>query len=353
MLFILLMIQFIWLVMQFIYLYSEHYIDRLSVVNLRELYRLPNKFGPDTILPTDLNWSNVIDNNDDNDRFVKAIHWWQNWTDTTPIVNLPIRGTHHSPTYTINNVIGLFAKTQKYTLLQQLNRGIRLFDIRLKLNEKTGKLWAYHDFVDLNLSWAKIWRTFHAWLQDFPHEGILLLIRDENYRNHGEIARRAVQELDETVRKQRIVWNNNDFTATETLTVEQLRGKMFLVNQNGENALSWADNRNFVVGNVRVGDQYEVENAEQKVTVCVRFYSSIGNNDVVDADTDNNANQTDIVTGRKTQGYLNILFTSIANKNPFTSIQNIASRVNQEFVAILQLRKLPIYGCALVQDWIE
>lgn len=339
MLFILVFVQFCWLLIQLLYLYSDHYIDRLDTIDIRRLYKLDDgpPHGPHTIPSTRLNWHNLTEHS------YRTMHWWQNWADETALVDMPILGTHQSLTYTVNNVISLFTKTQKYSLIEQLNRGVRALDIRLKLNAETGLLSAFHDFVDLNLSWSKVWRTLDGWLESFPLEGLIVMIRDESYKNHSLIGRRAIEQMDETVRRRRVLLNTARFDLTdEKLTVGRLRGKIFLLNQSDGNvSLPWADNRDFTVGRVRISDRYDTQRASDKLKLCLRFYGSIYDDD----DDDDN--------DRTTKKYLNVLFTSIVNRNPFSSIQNTAESLNRDFENCLRLVASPILGCVIMKDWIE
>lgn len=327
--FVLVIIQAFWLFFQLCFIYADHYLDNLNSVDVAKRFKLHCPMNANDvalpILPAGL-WSEL------NDFRARAIHWWQNWIDETLLVRMPIMGTHHSATYTINNVISLFAKTQRHTLTEQLNRGVRAFDIRLKL--KGGQLYAFHDFIDLNVSWQKLWNSIESWLKVFPREGLLMLIRDENYKDHPGIAQKALEEANSN----RFLLNNDQFDLTQTLRLRDLRGKVFLLNQNEKYTLPWGDNRNFTIGRVNVSDRYDVKSVEEKLDICKKFYKEVP---TIGGET-----------GEKPRvGYLNILYTSVTNKNPLTSVQNLAGRINEAFQTHLRGTNEPVKGCVIMMDW--
>jgi hypothetical protein len=328
--FLLVIIQVFWLFFQLSFIFADHYLDTLNSVDIAKRFKLHCPLNANEvalpILPTGL-WSELSEYR------ATAILWWQNWIDETLLVRMPIVGTHHSATYTINNVISLFAKTQRYSLTEQLNRGVRAFDIRLKLRSD-GKLYAYHDFVDLNVSWRKLWNSIESWMKAFPREGILMLIRDENYKDHWEIAKKALAE----VASDRFIRNNDQFDLTQTLRLKDLRGKVFLLNQNEKYTLPWGDNRNFVIGRVNVSDRYEVKNVDEKVQICKKFYADIPTIGGEEGD-------------RPRVGYLNILYTSVANKNPFSSLRSLSDQINEAFQKHLRDANEPVKGCIIMMDW--
>lgn len=318
-------VQLLWLVLLLAMIYCSHYLDHLSPVCLSTRYKLDRLLDEQHVPGR---WSAL------SPRERRAVYWWQNWTDETRLTRLPVLGTHHSATYTINNVLSLFAKTQKHTLVEQMNRGVRCLDIRLKCTSE-GQLRAYHDIVDLNLSWRRLWVSIEAWLRSYPSEGLLMFIRDETYRNHYLVARQALAELDAATRERYFVLNDEQFKRAGSLTVGQLRGRVFLVNQNERFVLPWADNREFSVGGVRVHDVYDPsQTTDGKVALCERFYES--SSSASDGDDD----QT-----------LNVLFTSLANHNPLSSVQSVAERTNRAFSS--WLADQPIKGCVVMVDWVQ
>lgn len=321
-------VQLIWLAIQLTYIYANHYVDTLRHVDLAQLNSLP----PNTTAARSLDWSQVTD----------SWFWWQNWPDDTPLTAMPIRGSHHSATYTINNVLSLFAKTQRYTLVEQLNRGVRALDVRLKADGT-----AYHDFVDLNMSWRRLWSEINSWLLAYPREGLLLTIRDEAYRDHYGVARDAIAAAKPN--NTLLMLNDRSFERAATLTVGELRGRIFLWNVNDRTSMPWSDDRQFTVGSIRVDDRYSLATVAEKLDVCKRFYEGLPA--TVMARERKPPTVRDPTSGERC--YLNVLFSSMANANVFRSIQSQANEVNGKFHDWLVESRQPIRGCVFMQDWVD
>lgn len=323
--------QIFWLTFLLFCLYNEHYIDRLNAIDVKRLYELPDKLSARSLHSStnDVSqWSEYFGTQ------LKSRFWWQNWTDNSLLGLVPILGTHHSCTYTINNIISLFAKTQKYSILEQLNRGVRCLDVRLK--KINGQLSAFHDFVDLNLNWSRIWRTIKVWLETYPREGLVMMIRDEDYKGHHKVAMEAIAAAN----PQLFVLNNDDFTRGSRLTIGDLRGKIFVFNQNEHRSLPWADNRNFTVGNTRVSDIYDSSvSIGSKLKILQDFYEQL------ETRTRNDDNAGEV--------FFNVMFLSRANNSPLTSIQNMATLLNNDFLQWLRKTKQQMKGCATMADWVE
>lgn len=314
---LLIAVQLFWLAFQLCYLYSTHYVDGLTCVNLTRLRSTPLNLNSTS------SWADL------SEAQLQGILWWQNWSNDTAIGRLPIRGSHQSVTFTVNNLFSFFAKTQKLSLIEQLNSGVRALDIRLKFAAETNQLHAYHDLVDLNMSWTRIWTSIVSWLESFPSEGLLLTIRDETYNNHYAVATAAFAQIDRRTRERLIVLNNRQFR--RRLTVGELRGRIFVWNINERAAMPWADDREFHVGGITVSDRYSISDIGEKLKSCQRFYDKLAVH---------HHNQ------------LNVLFTSMANANVFRSIQGQALEFNAKFRDWLISSGQPIRGCVFMDDWV-
>jgi 1-phosphatidylinositol phosphodiesterase len=107
--------------------------------------------------------------------------WMSEIYDQTLLSHLSIPGTHDSGTEKItNNVLDGFgwAKTQNFSIEQQLNDGIRFLDIRLKNEGSTLEL--YHGSVDCDVSFDKVLDWVKAFLSKNPREVILMSIKNED-----------------------------------------------------------------------------------------------------------------------------------------------------------------------------
>lgn len=264
------------------------------------------------------------------DTIVFKMGWFANWNDETIASNLPILGTHHSLTYTINSVVGLFAKTQRLTLNQQLKIGVRCFDLRFKFGDD-GKLHAFHDVLPLYISWAFVWRTFIDFLDTNESECIFVIIRDESYTNHTAVATAAFKEVPEDVVQSRFVRNLN-FTKLVEVPLSQLRNKIVFVNFDGTTVMPWSDNTNFTQGSVYVSDKYSFESSTDAYKSKVNFVR-------------------ETYAGLTTK-YFNIIFNSLANKSFSNSVRWNGINLRKDFLAWRKSSKQPVKGAVIMYDWV-
>ena len=97
--------------------------------------------------------------------------WMASVPDGTLLSQLTIPGTHDSASLYENATSLGFAKTQDLNLTQQLNLGVRFFDIRLNKN-----LDVYHGPVFQHLTFAQVITACADFLRTNPGETILMLI---------------------------------------------------------------------------------------------------------------------------------------------------------------------------------
>jgi 1-phosphatidylinositol phosphodiesterase len=95
-------------------------------------------------------------------------------SDDTRVTALSIPGTHDS--CSIDGPLG-FAKTQNLDLTDQLNAGIRFLDIRLAHYQDN--LFAHHNAVHMEKSYADILGICSNFLKTYPTEAILMSVKEE------------------------------------------------------------------------------------------------------------------------------------------------------------------------------
>jgi 1-phosphatidylinositol phosphodiesterase len=98
----------------------------------------------------------------------------RNIPDNTRVTTLSIPGTHDS--CSIDGPLG-FAKTQNLDLAHQLNAGIRFLDIRLAHYQDN--LFAHHNAVHMEKSYADILDICSSFLGEHPAEAILMSVKEE------------------------------------------------------------------------------------------------------------------------------------------------------------------------------
>ena len=111
--------------------------------------------------------------NDSNTPLIHNMNWMKDIPDETKISEMTIPGTHDSCA-----LFGICcARTQTWTLVEQMKAGIRYFDIRLRRINDT--LRAYHAFVDQKETFDRILAYTFDFLEKNPTETILMEICSE------------------------------------------------------------------------------------------------------------------------------------------------------------------------------
>lgn len=109
------------------------------------------------------------------DDFVYHTSWMQDISDDVPVTTLSIPGTHNS--CCVDGLLGL-AKTQNLDLADQLNAGIRFFDIRLA--HYHDNLCVHHDVICTEKSYSDVLTACSHFLSQYPSETILMSVKDED-----------------------------------------------------------------------------------------------------------------------------------------------------------------------------
>lgn len=176
----------------------------------------------------------------------KLNNWMQDIEDNRLVCKMSIPGTHDTGAYTGN----AWVKTQDKNIEQQLNSGIRFFDIRLVHDNGILKLChASVIFHDRNLV-DNVLKTTVEFLKEHPSETVIMTIkRDHDLDDDGGIKYRgALQkalEGDRTLTPYMVKSFRSDFTLGD------LRGKMLIISRDGwittpsGKVTSWSNNTSF------------------------------------------------------------------------------------------------------------
>ena len=97
--------------------------------------------------------------------------WMQSIPDSTRLSQMTIPGTHNS--LALHGIC--CARTQTWSLVEQMRAGLRFFDIRLRRINNT--LRAYHAFVDQKENFDSILRNVIGFLNRNPTECIIMEIK--------------------------------------------------------------------------------------------------------------------------------------------------------------------------------
>ncbi len=175
----------------------------------------------------------------------KLDNWMQDIEDNRFVCKMSIPGTHDTGAYTGNG----WVKTQDKNIEQQLNSGIRFFDIRLV--HDNGILKLCHDSYIFDTTFDRdVLKTTVEFLKEHPSETVIMTIkRDHDLdKDGGTKYRAALQkalEGDRTLTPYMVKSFRSDFTLGD------LRGKMLIISRDGwimtpsGKVTSWPNNASF------------------------------------------------------------------------------------------------------------
>ena len=118
--------------------------------------------------------------------------WMKNIDDNIHLNNILIPGTHDSATYKGTGGGAGWVKCQDKSFRQQMNRGIRWFDIRLRL--KDSSLRAHHGKWYLDQNFNDEIKTAKNFLKDHPTETIIFMISQEYSEKSGKTFAKKVHQ---------------------------------------------------------------------------------------------------------------------------------------------------------------
>ena len=175
----------------------------------------------------------------------KLNNWMQDIEDNRLVCKMSIPGTHDTAADSGND----WVKTQDKNIEQQLNSGIRFFDIRLVHDNGVLKLCHGSHIFDTTFV-GDVLKTTAEFLKEHPSETVIMTIkRDHDLdKDSGTKYRGALQkalEGDRALTPYMVKSFRSDFTLGD------LRGKMLIISRDGwimtpsGNIPSWPDNASF------------------------------------------------------------------------------------------------------------
>eukprot|EP01127_Copromyxa_protea_P022796 TRINITY_DN8362_c0_g1_i1.p1 TRINITY_DN8362_c0_g1~~TRINITY_DN8362_c0_g1_i1.p1 ORF type:complete len:574 (-),score=97.44 TRINITY_DN8362_c0_g1_i1:182-1903(-) len=114
------------------------------------------------------------------------LDWMKKIPDSTYLTQLWIPGTHDTGSYPGHSfkMVETLARTQSFTITNQLKAGIRFFDIRLR--HYRDQLLVHHGQVYCNECWGGVLNKIVEFLKENPSECVITKIQQE-YTPHGNI----------------------------------------------------------------------------------------------------------------------------------------------------------------------
>lgn len=205
-------------------------------------------------------------NNDD-----LMLDWMARLDDETPINEIYLPGTHDSGA--LYSFLGISGKCQSYGIADQLNMGVRFFDIRLKL--RNDELAVFHNFVDQHLSFEEVLKDIKAFLEENPSEFIIMSIKKEADTENSTL---SFEDAVEGALLSRL----GGLLSTDTEMPDLLgdaRGKVHIVSRYSSASIGipassgWADSTSFELGELYVQDYYAISDVEGKINDITNAFS--------------------------------------------------------------------------------
>lgn len=202
-------------------------------------------------------------------------NWMAHIEDTNRICKLSIPSTHDSGALSG----GEFLQTQDLTITEQLEKGIRGFDIRLKATQDS-LLGVYHATQFQHITWENdVFPVFISFLNSHPSEMLIVSLKCEG-GNRMAYNSLLSKSLTNPIFKNKII---QDFSPD--LTLQKCRGKILFIHRDkvmenypGALCLNWDDNTTCNV-TLRGSNQQEatasVEDEYQYSSVSEASYKSM------------------------------------------------------------------------------
>ncbi|GHV26522.1 hypothetical protein AGMMS4952_06750 [Spirochaetia bacterium] len=172
--------------------------------------------------------------------------WMSPIDDAMPLRNLLIPGTHDAATY--KNTVASILKCQNTDFEQQLNQGIRFFDIRVGVNAKDREVGLYH-VLYVGVNFSDFLSTVANFLAEGSHDRESLIVSVK--REVGNDTDGLPGAINSLIAQYPSLFYSGGKTMAE-LTLGEVRGKIVLWNR-GIDGLSIGEHFSFNSGTVDEG----------------------------------------------------------------------------------------------------
>lgn len=206
--------------------------------------------------------------------------WMKNLNDNTKLIDLSIPGTHDSgATHSIFDVAG---KCQDITIKEQLNIGVRFFDLRLQLVNNEFNI--VHGPVDQNLKFNQVLKNMVDFISKHSSEFLIISLKKEadnvnSDQSFEEVLLNELNKYQETI----------SLSTNLPEEVKDARGKIHIISRYNINAgfpaySGWKDDTTFTLNDLYVQDNYCINTVEEKkedIRSTVEISNSIDNDKLV------------------------------------------------------------------------
>ena len=156
--------------------------------------------------------------NDSNTPLIHKLDWMKEIPDKTKLSEMTIPGSHNSC-----SLFGICcARTQTWSLVEQMRAGLRFFDIRLRRINNT--LRAYHGFVDQKETFDKILIYALDFLEKNQSETIIMeIVSEYTMKNCTKSFVELYEEYTQPYQDKIVIYKNED------ISLGEIRGKILII----------------------------------------------------------------------------------------------------------------------------
>lgn len=164
---------------------------------------------------------NILNNQETESSEINYTDWMSRLDDNMFLSRLSIPGSHNACT----SGLGLSAKTQTYTLQEQLNKGVRMFDLRPRMYFST--MYIYHGVLKTSITFESALTTLCNFLKDHPDEFLFVIMRHEKDDPSDS------EKTTWSTKMTNLLSAKSDYIIdyTPTLTVKEMRGKLLVMSR--------------------------------------------------------------------------------------------------------------------------
>lgn len=180
----------------------------------------------------DVKNNDVKDNINIENKQLSSNNWMERVDGSKKLNQLNIPGSHDSLAYNISDVVKRYAQCQNYTLKEQLENGIRIFDIRLFYDKEKNEIFCCHGKgifqcnchqkgSDKLISYDFVLSTIANFLKDHPTETVIIAPKHES--GNKQLTNRHIDLEHKKLNKFGII-----YTANRVPSLNEVRGKIVL-----------------------------------------------------------------------------------------------------------------------------
>ena len=159
-------------------------------------------------------------------RAIDYLNWMQSLEDNLLLKRLSIPGAHDAATSSCSSSgITGSAHTQTYTIAQQLEHGVRMFDLRPAWTGK--EMMIYHGIISTNVKFADALTTLCNFLDAHPQEFIFVIMRHEDDSESSSQKTEWPNQMGKCLTE----FKTHIIDFSPTLTVKDMRGKILLMSR--------------------------------------------------------------------------------------------------------------------------